>query len=124
MVLSVTTDLNFDAMQQLEEMMTQYWGNIKWDENDPNPYFEMKANLKLEQVKTEGIEIGKSEGIEIGKSEGIEIGKSEGKIEGKIESAYLMMKNLGLSMEAAAKAVELSEIEQVMLRQRMAQNGH
>jgi hypothetical protein len=66
----------------------------------------------------------KSEGIEIGNSEGIEIGKSEGIVEGRIESAYLMMKNGGISFDGASAILGLSKIEQAMLRQRMAKNGH
>lgn len=50
--------------------------------------------------------------------------KSVGIIEGRIESAYLMVRNAGLSVEAVIAALNLSELEQAIFLQRMAQNGH
>jgi hypothetical protein len=125
---SVITDTNLEAMRTLEEIYREF------PELEPDPnqgirkLYEAKLKSKTEEAehkgKSEGIEIGKSEGIEIGKSEGIEIGKSEGMVEGRIESAELMMANGGMSFEGASAILRLSEMEQVMLRQRMAKNGH
>ena len=51
--------------------------------------------------ESQGISIGRS----IGRSQGITIGRNEGLLTGKIESAIIIMKGLGLSMEKAAALV-------------------
>jgi flagellar biosynthesis/type III secretory pathway protein FliH len=76
--------------------------------------------MQVEEAKSEGVEIGKSEGIEIGKSEGI----VEGVTKGRIESAYSIMTKGGISFNGVSAILNLSEIEQAMLRHRMAQNGY
>jgi hypothetical protein len=128
MFISITNTKNVNGMMKLDEMMTIFPDLVIDNRAGLEILLEEKYKVQVEDAKadakSEGIEIGKSEGIEIGKSEGIEIGKSEGIVEGRIESAYLMMKNAGMSFEAVSAALQLSEIEQVMLRRRMAQNGH
>jgi hypothetical protein len=130
--LELSTKHNIKAMSIIKELMKIYPDIVLDDTDGMKEHYRLLYELKLkedkqmseEKGKSEGIEIGKSEGIEIGKSEGIEIGKSEGIVEGRIESAYLMMKNGGISFDGASAILGLSKIEQAMLRQRMAKNGH
>jgi flagellar biosynthesis/type III secretory pathway protein FliH len=99
-------------MMKLEEMMKIYPELVIDNREGLEILLEEKYKMQVEEAKSEGVEIGKSEGI------------VEGVTQGRIESAYSIMTKGGISFDGVSAILNLSEIEQAMLRHRMAQNGH
>jgi flagellar biosynthesis/type III secretory pathway protein FliH len=107
-IIRGTTAKNIKAMTLLQQLAKEFPEVTINDPEGLQVFLELKHQLEIEEAQKEAEAKGKSEGI----------------VKGRIEAAYKMIHKKGMSFEDASDTLELTEIEQSMLRQRMGQNGH
>jgi hypothetical protein len=139
LLISIITKKNEIAMKRMVEIMQEHPELELTDNEGHKRFFKMMAKAEVEEAKQEfkkEVREAKQEAKAAQKQakeaqlhaqkaeQNAQKAEQKGLTQGRIESAYLMMAKAGMSFEDATATLSLSKIEQVMLRQRMAQNGH